>query len=89
MPIPDVTDLDQDVTPLMWAQPNSREDARNGRYCTSTGYWAPGRCIVYVDSAPYIKEFAPSCSAESAAKKIAQFKANLTNPGPVTLVEDL
>lgn len=80
MPIPDVTDLDQTVSPLIYAKPTSEGDKRGGRYCTSSGFWAPARFIVYVDGAPYIKGWEPSSSAGAAARKIARYRKDLESP---------
>ena len=80
MPIPDVTDLDQTVAPLIYERPHSSADGRAGRVCTASGMWAPGHCLVYVDGAPYIAEYAPSCSAKEAATRIARYRKNLQSP---------
>lgn len=80
MPIPDVTDLDQTVSPLIYAMPQSKADRIGGRYCTSSGFWAPARFIVYVDGAPYIKGWEPSASANRAATLIARYRRNLISP---------
>ena len=42
---------------------NNRQNNLNGRICARTGYWACDSEIVYVDGAPYIKQFAPKKGA--------------------------
>lgn len=46
------------VGAFVYAYPISIEDRRAGRICSKTGWWAPGRFIVYVDGRPFIREFA-------------------------------
>lgn len=80
MPIPDVTDLDQTVSTFIYAKSKSRDDRHKGRICTATGMWAPGHLIVYVDGQPYIRGNQPSCSQDTQAKAIAQFRKNIRGP---------
>lgn len=80
MPIPDVTDLDQTVSTFIYCMARSRKDRQAGRICTSTGMWAPGHMLVYVDGQPYIRGEQPGCSEGRQARIIAQFRANIKDP---------
>lgn len=45
--------------PMRWADPESEQDALNGRVCSLSGHWFPARMLVWIDGKVYGEPFAP------------------------------